>query len=97
MRITSGRDMRMRPLYDATAQRRAVNLSLNSDMVARARAERLNLSSIAEEAIGKALAEAARKRFLEEIAIGVAEHAAFLAEYGSLSEAVQAQLEDGDS
>ena len=87
----------MATLYDTAAPRRAVNLSLNSALVARARAERLNLSSIAEEAIGKALAEAARKRFLEEIAVGVAEHEAFLAEYGSLSETVRMMQEDGNS
>ncbi len=42
--------MRME-LYDAKASKRPVNVTLNSDLVARARAEGLNLSALAEEAV----------------------------------------------
>ena len=87
----------MRPLYDATAQRRAVNLSLNSDLVAKARQEQLNLSAIAEEAITRALGQAAKRRFEAEIARGIAEYEEFLAEYGSLTDAVQAMAESGEA
>ncbi len=80
----------MRTIYDPKAPRRAVNLSLNADLIEKARAERLNLSSIAEAAIGRALAGAAADRFRREIAESVAEHAAYLDEYGSLGDAVRA-------
>lgn len=87
----------MRSLYNAAAPRRAVNLNLNSELVEKARAEQLNLSAIAEKAIGRALAEAARKRFDEEIARCVAEHTEYLATYGSLGDAVRAlNASDGE-
>ena len=37
-------------IYDREASKRPVNLTLNSDLVARARAEGLNMSALAEEA-----------------------------------------------
>jgi antitoxin CcdA len=87
----------MKTLYDMNAPRRAVNLSLNGELVEKARAERLNLSAIAEQAIGRALAEAARKRFDEEIARGVAQHTEYLATYGSIGDAIRAMnTRDGD-
>lgn len=88
----------MQIVYNSKAPRRPVNLSLNGDLVAKARAERLNLSSIAEEAIGRALAQAAEARFRREIALSVAEHAVYLEEYGSLGDAVRAldRCDDAD-
>jgi antitoxin CcdA len=86
----------MRRLYDGTAARRAVNISLNSDLVARARAAHLNLSSIAEAAIARALAEETRRRFDQQIAQSVAEYHEYLAEHGSLTEAVWAMEEHGE-
>ena len=78
------------PLIDPAAPRRGVNLSLNSDLVRKARAEQLNLSAIAEEAIGRAIAERAAARWREEIGRGVAQHEALLAEFGSFADAVRA-------
>ncbi len=78
----------------AKAPRRAVNLSLDSGLVAQARAERLNLSAIAEDAIRRALAQAMERRFHEEIAHSLAEHRAYLAEYGSLADAVRSAAPD---
>ncbi|HYZ21922.1 MAG TPA: type II toxin-antitoxin system CcdA family antitoxin, partial [Rhodopila sp.] len=43
-------------MHDATAPKRPVNMSLNSDLVAQARAAKLNLSALTEEAIAAALA-----------------------------------------
>ena len=40
----------LRDAYDRTVPRRPINLSLNGDLIAKARSENLNLSSIAEEA-----------------------------------------------
>jgi antitoxin CcdA len=84
----------MKPLFDPHAPRRAVNLSLNADLVEKARAHKLNLSAIAEAAISRALAEAAEAWFREEIAHSVAEHAEYLATYGSLGDALRAMKSD---
>ncbi len=77
-------------LYDTEAAKRPVNLTLNSDLVARARGEGLNLSALAEEAVAAALARRARERLAAEIAQGCQAHALYLAEYGSLGDAVAA-------
>jgi antitoxin CcdA len=80
--------MRM-ALYDISAAKRPVNLTLNGDLVARARAEGLNLSALAEEAVTVALAQRARQKLAAEIAQGCRVHEQYLAEYGSLSDAVR--------
>ena len=84
----------MGALYDEKAPRRAVNLSLNSDLVSKARSCGLNLSGIAEEAIKREVARIARERFEAEIRRGVEEHEAYLAKYGSFAEAVRRSLEE---
>lgn len=83
--------------YDRRASRRPVNLSLNSDLVARARADGLNLSAIAEAAIGQAVQHRAAERFREEIARSIAQHDAYLAKYGSFAERVLRMREDDDA
>jgi antitoxin CcdA len=80
-------------LYDPTAAKRPVNVTLNSDLVARARAEGLNLSALAEEAVAAALARIARERFEAEIAQACRVHERYLSEYGSLGDAVRAALD----
>jgi antitoxin CcdA len=82
----------MRHVYDRTVPRRPVNLSLNSDLIAKARSENLNLSSIAEEAISRVLTQIATKRFHEDIARGVAEYEVYVQEYGSFTDAVHAMV-----
>jgi len=92
MRIDQPEDMRM-PIYDTAAPKRPVNVTLNSDLVARARAEGLNLSALAEEAVTAALARIARARFEAEVAQACQVHEQYLAEYGSLGDAVRASAD----
>ena len=80
-------------LYDVQAGKRAVNVTLNSDLVARARAEGLNLSALAEEAVAAALARIAKARFEAEITQACLVHDRYLAEYGSLGDAVRASAD----
>ena len=68
-----------------TDANRAVNLSLDDDVVKRARAEGLNLSAVAA-----ALARIAKARFEAEIAQGCQVHEEYLVEYGSLGDTVRA-------
>jgi post-segregation antitoxin (ccd killing protein) len=72
--------------------KRPVNVTLNRDLVARARAEGLNLSALAEEAVAAALARIAWARFEAEIAQGCRVHEQYLAEYGSLGDALRADV-----
>ena len=50
-------DMRMQPLYDYDAPKKATNLSLNSDLLKRSRALNINLSATLEQALKARLAE----------------------------------------
>jgi antitoxin CcdA len=79
-------------LFDTTAAKRPVNLTLNGDVVARARAEGLNLSALAEEAVAAALARREREKLEAEVARACRVHDRYLAEYGSLGDAVRAAV-----
>jgi antitoxin CcdA len=76
-------------LYDLQASKRPVNVTLNSDLVARARAEGLNVSALAEEAVAAALGRVIQKKFEAEIAQACRAHEQYLAEYGSLGDAIR--------
>jgi antitoxin CcdA len=92
MRAVFQDKMRM-PLYDLDAAKRPVNLTLNGDLVTRARAEGLNLSALAEEAVAAALARQVRKKLVAEIAQACRAHEQYLAEYGSLGDALRASAD----
>lgn len=86
----------MRQNYDAMAAKRPVNLSLNADLVTKARAEGLNLSSIAEEAVAAALARRLRERWDADIAAACVAHDRYLQRYGSLGDILREQdMADG--
>lgn len=76
-------------LYDPEATKRPVNVTLNNDLVARARAEGLNLSALAERALAAELARITRARFEAEIKQACDVHQRYLSEYGSLGDAVR--------
>ena len=86
----------MPSFHDATAPRRPTNLSLNADLVAKARAAKLNLSAIAEAAIGQALAQAAAEQFRAEITRSVTATEAYYDKYGSFADAVRAMEANGE-
>jgi antitoxin CcdA len=81
--------------YDRSAVKRPVNLTLNGDLVAQARAEGLNLSALAEEAVAAALARRIQDKLAAEIAQACAVHEQYLATYGSLGGALRV-LADGE-
>lgn len=76
-------------LYDTGAPKRPVNLSMNSDLVARLRAAGVSISALAEDAAAAALARLARERHEAELRRGVDLSAALVAEWGDLADAVR--------
>jgi antitoxin CcdA len=58
--------MRM-PLYDHTAKRKTVSVTLNADLVARSSAHGINISRVAEAALAAAFEEAEKAKIREEI------------------------------
>lgn len=81
-------------LYDANATKRPVNLSINSDLIEKARNMGLNLSALAEEAITAAYAKAARAKWDDEIRQACDVHSRYIAEHGTLAEAIWAMEEE---
>lgn len=76
-------------MYDTEAAKRPVNLTMNSDLVARARAEGLNLSALAEGAIAGEMARIARQKFDVDLEAAYRDHERYLEEFGSLSDAIR--------
>ncbi len=88
----------MGALFDDMAQRWAVNLSLNSDLVSKPRSSGLNRSGITEAAIQRGVARVAQGRFEVEIQRSVGQHDAHVAEHGTLWEEIKRTLaeEEGE-
>lgn len=82
-----------RPAYDTAAPRRTVSLTINADLMAKAKAEGINASAIAERALAAELTERVRARLIEELKRGAEAYDAFVAEHGSFPEIVRAHLE----
>lgn len=56
----------MNPPYDAGAPKRATNLSVNADLLAKARELDINLSATLEQALTQAVRERQREKWLAE-------------------------------
>jgi len=56
----------MRHLYDVDAPKKAVNLSVNSDLLKKARSLRINLSATLEQALALQVKSTAREAWLKE-------------------------------
>lgn len=77
------------PLYDTSAPKRPVNVSLNSDLVARLRLEGISISALAETAAAEVLARLAQERHEAEMRRGVALSATLVEEWGDLAAALR--------
>ena len=55
------------PLYDHTARRKTVSVTLNADLVAKSAAHGINISRVAEAALAAAFEAAEKARIREEI------------------------------
>ncbi|CAD5109213.1 type II toxin-antitoxin system CcdA family antitoxin [Zestomonas carbonaria] len=56
----------MQPTYDLHAPKKATNLSLNSDLLKKARELDINLSAVLEEALANEVKERLARRWLEQ-------------------------------
>lgn len=71
-----------RAVYDVTAPKRSVSLTLNADLYARAEAEGINVSEVTEEAFAAALVD----RIKEDIRRDIEALNAYITEHGSPAE-----------
>lgn len=56
----------MHNIYDVNAPKKATNLSINSDLLKKARDLKINLSAALEQALASRVKETARKKWLRE-------------------------------
>jgi post-segregation antitoxin (ccd killing protein) len=78
------------PLFDESAARRTVSLTLNSDLYARAKEAGINVSRVAEQALAGAYAEKAREALRAQMAEDIRALDAFAEKYGSFTEEMEA-------
>lgn len=76
--------------HDTKAPRRTVSLTINSDLMAQARAAKINVSAVSEAALIAALAERRREELRAALAAEAEAYDRHREEYGSFSEAVMA-------
>jgi post-segregation antitoxin (ccd killing protein) len=70
------------PLYDRSAKRKTVSVTLNADLVARSAAHGINISRVAEAALVAAFEEAEKAKIREEMRAAARFVDAYVAEHG---------------
>lgn len=81
-----------KPLYDPAALRKTVSVTVNGDLVARAKAEKLNISRIAEDALAAALLAKRRETLKEEARRDMDAYNDYIERYGSPTQALRDYL-----
>lgn len=72
----------MQPLYDQDAPKKATNLSLNSDLLKKSRAMKINLSATLEQALTDKLARNEAKKWAEKNRNAIRAYNEFVDEHG---------------
>ena len=76
----------MADLYDLAAPKKATNLSINSDLLEKARGLKVNLSAILEQALSNKLKSVEAEKWKRENKAAVEAYNEFVAENGCLSD-----------
>ena len=76
----------MQPLYDHDAPKKATNLSINSDLLAKSRKLDVNLSATLEQALKQKLAEENGENWRRENSIAIKAYNSFVEENGLFSD-----------
>lgn len=76
----------MHRLFDEDAPRKATSLSINSDLLAKAQALKINLSAILEQALESRLAEAEMEKWATENKAAIRAYNDFVEENGCFSD-----------
>ena len=84
MHMDGSRDMRTS--YDAAAPKRPINLSLNEDLVAKARALGINISAAAEAGVAHVVVEAERRRIEAQAEAAMRACNDYCARHGSVAD-----------
>lgn len=79
----------MQPAYNARAQKKATNLSINEDLLARARELNINLSATLEQALVEALRKKLREQWLSENKAAMEAYNAHVEQHGVFSDGLR--------
>ena len=77
----------MTTLFDANAPQKATNLSINNDLLIKARSMHVNLSATLERALSQELAKREAQKWQEEHKNGIKAYNEFVEEHGCFSDA----------
>ena len=77
------------PAYRADAPRQTVSLTINSDLFARVKAEGINASRVAEEALAQELERRRRADIEADVRAGLATVNAYVEKHGSFADHVR--------
>ena len=80
----------MQNLYDTNALKKPTNLSLNSDLLAKARALNVNLSATLEQALRHELAQAEASKWAEDNKAAIKAYNTFVQENGCFGDEFRA-------
>lgn len=72
----------MQKLYDQNAPKKPTNLSINSDLLVKARVLNINLSATLEQALTRELAQADAAKWAEENKTAIRAYNTFVEEHG---------------
>lgn len=79
----------MLSLYDSSAPKKPANLSINSDLLQKARERDINLSAILEQALTERLRQQQRERWLADNQEAIAAYNNYVDEQGVFSEGLR--------
>jgi antitoxin CcdA len=79
----------MQPAYNARAPKKATNLSINEDLLAKARELDINLSATLEQALDEALRQKQREQWLSENRAAMEAYNAHVEQHGVFSDGLR--------
>ncbi len=95
--LLNDRGMSMRQHhFDPTARKQTVSLTVNADLYRRAKAEGINASQVAEDALAQALADRLSTKVQAEIKQDIAAYDAYVEKHGSPAQMLRDHLADRD-
>lgn len=79
----------MLPMYDSNAPKKATNLSINSDLLNKAKALDINLSATLEQALAQLLRQRQQEQWLKENRAAIAAYNQDVEAHGSFGDALR--------
>ena len=83
-----------KPLYDPSARKKAVSMTINEDLYATARRLGLNASRVAEKALGEEVARVNAEQIRREIREEIRAYDAYVAAHGSCYDLMREYIEE---